>query len=324
MKKKKMPTFLKVVLGSAGVIAVVVIVVSVIVNKQRYATEIKWGNDVIPTITAVTGKRNVNGISKIGTIQAGTEDKIIVYEGITATDIDRYVERLEEEGFISTTTMGRLLMQKTQSQGTDKKIYIYWGVLGKKAVFTYTFEKEENRMSESEALKITFVLMHSLGSILLFFLAFKYFYGFLIQEKRCTAKTKGIVRKYSSTPGNGIGLPKVYYSVDNKEYKVIGPRYKGFKQISTTTLMGNNDMEFEETKDQRFIVKRKLNSFISFKKNPMVVLFPKGSEIDVYYDPNNPKVSYVLRYCSLKWLFWLFFIAAVFLLLLAILEFFLL
>ncbi|WP_408632280.1 DUF3592 domain-containing protein [Muricomes intestini] len=40
-------------------------------------------------------------------------------------------------------------------------------------------------------------------------------------------------------------------------------------------------------------------------------LFPKGSTIDVFYNPNKPKLAYVLRYCNAKWTFWLFLFGAI-------------
>ena len=38
------------------------------------------------------------------------------------------------------------------------------------------------------------------------------------------------------------------------------------------------------------------------------------SEVDVYYDPSNPKLAYVLRYCNKKWTFYVLFFSAVFVL----------
>ena len=46
-------------------------------------------------------------------------------------------------------------------------------------------------------------------------------------------------------------------------------------------------------------------------KNPIEELYPIDSEIDVYYNPENPKLSYVLRYCNKKWTFWLTFFSGV-------------
>jgi len=165
-------------------------------------------------------------------------------------------------------------------------------------------------MSENDVIKIVFGLLLSLGAIVLFFLSFKVFYGYMVQEKRCTQKTKGIVNGYAQTPGNGIYLPKVHYTVNNKVYKVIGPRFRYYRQTTLISSLSNNETGFHETEKQGFVVNRTANSVISIRGNPMCILYPKGSNIDVFYDPTNPKLSYVLRYCNLKWGFWLMFISA--------------
>ena len=52
-------------------------------------------------------------------------------------------------------------------------------------------------MSEMEIIKIVFGTLLSLGAIALNFIAFKLFYKYLIQEKKCTSKVKGIIKKYT-------------------------------------------------------------------------------------------------------------------------------
>ena len=47
-------------------------------------------------------------------------------------------------------------------------------------------------MSETLIIEITFGILLSIGSFVLFILAFKLFYKYIIQEKRCTSKVKGI------------------------------------------------------------------------------------------------------------------------------------
>ena len=67
-------------------------------------------------------------------------------------------------------------------------------------------------------------------------------------------------------------------------------------------------MEFFEDEKQRLLVNYNVNSIINIHKNPMEKLYPKDSEVDVFYDPNNPKLAYALRYCNRKSMFWLMFI----------------
>ena len=168
-------------------------------------------------------------------------------------------------------------------------------------------------MDETMIIKIIFGSFLTIGSLVLFLLAFKLFYKYLIQEKRCTSKTKGIVKGYTlgsrGGENSGVFLPVIRYSINGKEYKVIGPEYKSYLiRTSSSPLTTESDMEFSEDEKQRLLVKYNVNSIISIHKNPMEKLYPKDSEVDVFYDPNNPKLAYVLRYCNRKSMFWLIFI----------------
>ena len=168
-------------------------------------------------------------------------------------------------------------------------------------------------MSDIEIIKIVFGIFLSLGSAVLFFLSFKLYYRYLVQKKRCTEKVKGTVKRYSFLNRNGIYLPIVSYSVGGKNYKVTGPEYKAYKIISKSTPFSENETGISE-KNQVLTINRASNYFVGFHRNPIEKLYPKNSEIEVYYDPENPKLSYVLRYCNKKWCFWLMFFAGIFIL----------
>ena len=71
----------------------------------------------------------------------------------------------------------------------------------------------------------------------------------------------------------------------------------------------DESMEYKE-ENQILKINRTSNSFAGVYNNPIEELYPINSEIDVYYDPSNPKLSYVLRYCNKKWLFYLTFCSA--------------
>lgn len=180
-------------------------------------------------------------------------------------------------------------------------------------------------MKEIEIIKMFFGILLSLGAIVLFLMAFKLFYKYLIQEKKCSNKVKGIVKKYtlSSRGGqnSGIHLPIVYYTVNSKEYKVVGPEYKVYKVITKSTPLSENSMEYKE-ENQVLTINRTSNSLVSVYKNPIEKLYPINSEIDVYYNPENPKLSYVLRYCNKKWAFWLTFFSGVLVLVLDVIILF--
>ena len=169
-------------------------------------------------------------------------------------------------------------------------------------------------MNDIEIIKLIFGIMLSVGAIVLFVLAYKLSYKYLIQEKRCSSNVKGIVKKYTfASRGNGIFLPVVFYNVNGKEYKVVGPEYKLYKTVTKKSSVSKNEMDFEE-KDQIFTIKRTVNAYGSIYRNPMKELYPLSSEVDVYYDPSNPKLAYVLRYCDKKWTFYALFFSAVFVL----------
>ncbi len=168
-------------------------------------------------------------------------------------------------------------------------------------------------MSETLIIKIEFGILLSIGSFVLFVLAFKLFYKYLIQEKRCTSKSKGTIKKYTLASrggeNSGVHLPIVFYVVNGKEYKVVGPEYKAYKTMTKNNPTSKNEMEYKE-ENQVLTINRTINSFVGVYKNPIESLYPIDSDIDVYYDPKNPKLSYVLRYCNKKWLFYLTFCSA--------------
>ncbi len=172
-------------------------------------------------------------------------------------------------------------------------------------------------MSEAMIIKIVFGSLLTCGSLALFIIAFKGFYKYLVQQKKCTSKVKGIVKKYTFAyrggEDSGVHLPIVFYNVNGKEYKVVGPEYKKYIVCSRSGPLTENEMEFKED-DQILKINRTINSFVGIRNNPMQELYPVDSEVDVYYDPSNPKLSYVLRYCDRKWEFYLCFSAAVLLL----------
>lgn len=180
-------------------------------------------------------------------------------------------------------------------------------------------------MSKMEIIKIVFGTLLSLGSIVLILVAFKLFYKYLIQEKKCTNKVKGIIKKYTLTSRGGensaVHLPIVFYTIDGKEYKVVGPEYKAYKIITKSTPLNKNNIEYKE-ENQVLTINRTSNTLVGIYKNPMEKLYPINSEIDVYYNPENPKLSYVLRYCNKKWAFWLVFLSGILVLIIDIIIIF--
>ena len=85
-------------------------------------------------------------------------------------------------------------------------------------------------MDEIQSIKIIFGIFLSLGTTVLLLIAFKLYYKYLIQEKKCSAKTA--VRYMLATRGgenSAVCLPVVDYAVNGKSYKVVGSEYRGYK-----------------------------------------------------------------------------------------------
>ena len=85
-------------------------------------------------------------------------------------------------------------------------------------------------MDETQILKLVSGIFLSLGTAVLLLIAFKLYYKYLIQEKKCTAKTVGTVIRYTLATCGGenspVCLPIVAYTVNGKTYKVVGPGQK--------------------------------------------------------------------------------------------------
>lgn len=167
-------------------------------------------------------------------------------------------------------------------------------------------------MGEHQAIKIVFGILLSAGTIALWLIAFLGKHKYLLQEKKCTSRVKGIIRRYTMASYGGehagVHLPVVFYTVNGREYKVVGPEYRIIKTATATAPVCRNNMQHNE-ENQVLTIQRTVNSFVGIYRNPIEIRYPCNSEIDVYYDPENPKLAYVLRYCNKKWEFWLMFLA---------------
>ena len=175
-------------------------------------------------------------------------------------------------------------------------------------------EKGKVFMDEKVSLVISFDIFLLIWAVALFLIAYLMFYKYLVQEKRCTAKTTGVVKGYTmlSYGGEnaGVHLPIVHYYVDNKEYKVVGPKYKSYVVKSNIGPLSDNSAIYQGN-SQVLIINRSSNSFVNIRTNFMEEIFPVGTEVDVFYDPKKPKLAYVLRYCNNKWCFWLTFLTGI-------------
>lgn len=151
----------------------------------------------------------------------------------------------------------------------------------------------------------TFFLLF--GLMELGFAVFTYFmFDFFIlsnyrNAKRCTEKTEGVIVRYSYALYNGISLPVVEYTVNGKQYKVVGPKFQRAISNTVSTPLGSivSDVKMDNFEDGEIpqVLRYKIyrNSFISLTKSPLMERFPIGGKVTIYYDPKKPKYSYVER-----------------------------
>lgn len=127
-------------------------------------------------------------------------------------------------------------------------------------------------------------------------------------EVKCTEKTSGKIIRYSRMLYNNISLPVVEYSVNNVSYEVVGPKFKGSIIKTISNPFNNVKSEIESnltTRDNLPEVLKlniKENAIISITKSPLFDLYPIGSEVEVYYNPNKPKMAYVQRFVKPIWI----------------------
>ena len=110
--------------------------------------------------------------------------------------------------------------------------------------------------------------------------------------KKCINTVKGKVIKYTLWNNNGVHFPIVEYVVNGISYAQrlkygwIITKASSFNKIESKINSDANDTNLVISK----------NSHIS--TNALEKTFPIGTELDVYYDPNNPKLSYVMRFVN--------------------------
>ena len=110
------------------------------------------------------------------------------------------------------------------------------------------------------------------------------------QNQLCTKQTDGIVKQYGF-PGNGRVYPIVEYFVNGTCYKTK----KIFCGIKTTQISGVpvpvKSEVYEDEKGWLHIQRGAIADLRLLAET----LWPMGSQMTVYYDPNDSKRSYVDR-----------------------------
>ena len=128
---------------------------------------------------------------------------------------------------------------------------------------------------------------------------------------KCTLSTKGKVIKYTLWNNNGIHFPIVEYVVNDTKYN---QRLKYGWIINKSSSFNGVKTEVENDILGENLV---INSNAYISTNVLKEHFPIGTELDVFYNPENPAKSYVARFVknpAIKVLFFigLFFIALAF------------
>jgi hypothetical protein len=154
---------------------------------------------------------------------------------------------------------------------------------------------------------LIFGALFGILSICWFFITFKYFFKYIVQDKHCTERVTGSVQGYAPTMRSrnvDILLPVVYYTVKGRSYRVVGPEYRGYI-VKTVDNLGK-DIEIHEDTEGRLIVLFDTSTFLTMRHNPIARVYPLGSKVEVYYDPNHPKLAVAGWFCNRKNMFWLF------------------
>lgn len=163
-------------------------------------------------------------------------------------------------------------------------------------------------------LVMAFCIFSFAGAFVLYLLAYLIGWKYMVQEKRCTKSAVGEVVKYTFVNRKGpssVHLPVVAFVAENKTYYAKGPVYLTYRHYSDLPVDASQPQTIvEDIYSQHFYCRSQRTSFIA--SNPMRKVFPPGTRLEVFYDPHNPKLSYVMRYCNCKVLFWSLISGAIF------------
>lgn len=124
------------------------------------------------------------------------------------------------------------------------------------------------------------------------FVIFRYFWRIEIDiQQNSTEKIKGVVVGYKSW--TGVKTPIVEYSVDNIKYR----NYLSYSTHISAPIGMDYPREKEELKKLLLLFTVIYN--VNCLPHSFQSLWPLGTEMMVYYNPKNPKHSYVERYAGM-------------------------
>ena len=127
--------------------------------------------------------------------------------------------------------------------------------------------------------------------------------------KQCIQKTKGKVIGYTLWNNNGLHFPIIEYIVNNTKYK---QRLKYGWIINKSSSFNKVKTKVENNlKEDNLVISSNSNIYT----NALEEHFPIGAELDVFYNPQNPKKSYVMRFVKSSTVNILFFTGLLFIIL---------
>jgi hypothetical protein len=143
---------------------------------------------------------------------------------------------------------------------------------------------------EIRKMKISFFVIFMLIGLILLILSLIFKSKDKKMVEQCSLTTKGKVIKYTLWNNNGVHFPIVEYIVNGTKYNQrlkygwIVNKSSSFNKIKTKV---ENDVQ-----EKNLII----NSNIHISTNVLKEHFPIGTELDVFYSPQNPNKSYVMRF----------------------------
>lgn len=158
-------------------------------------------------------------------------------------------------------------------------------------------------------MKISFFVIFILLGLILLILSLIFKKKDKNMVEQCTLTTKGKVIKYTLWNNNGVHFPIIEYSVNDTNYT---QRLKYGWVVNKSSSFNGIKTEVENDVKEGNLV---INSNAHISTNVLKEHFPVGTELDVFYNPQNPGKSYVMRFVKNPAVKVLFFIGLLFIVL---------
>ena len=139
-------------------------------------------------------------------------------------------------------------------------------------------------------MKISFFAIFTLVGLILLILSLIFKNKDKKMVKQCNLTTKGKVIKYTLWNNNGVHFPIVEYIVNDTKYN---QRLKYGWIVNKSSSFNKIKTEVENDVKEGNLV---INSNAHISTNALKEHFPVETELDVFYNPQNPDKSYVMRF----------------------------